>query len=180
MKMKPSDRKDFWKRTYYDPPIDKASAECFGAEVPMEGEYTVAVTMELDAVSQFDQAGLVVYCDEDHWMKTGIEVVDGRPMLSCVVTNSYSDWSTQPFPVGRGSSVALRLRVHKRGANLVVEWAPVSDDTWSFIRIAHLSYPPNVPPRLGVLACCPTVQHGCEARFREFSITKGSVFGHKA
>ena len=62
--------------------------------VPANTELTMEVLFELHAVSQFDQAGLIVYVDEDHWLKAGIEVVDGIPRLSCVVTNNYSDWST--------------------------------------------------------------------------------------
>lgn len=47
---------------------------------------------------------------------TGIEVVDGEPRLSCVVTNKFSDWSTQPW-----TSNELCIRVHKLGESAVVE-----------------------------------------------------------
>lgn len=45
--------------------------------------------------AKFDQAGVIVYQDPDHWLKAGIEASDGQPRLSAVVTNTYSDWSTQ-------------------------------------------------------------------------------------
>jgi regulation of enolase protein 1 (concanavalin A-like superfamily) len=29
----------------------------------------------------------MVYFDENHWLKAGIEIIDDLPRLSCVVTN---------------------------------------------------------------------------------------------
>ena len=52
------------------------------------------VAFTIKPTSQFDQAGLIIYKDSEHWLKTGIEYVDGHPKLSCVITNKYSDWST--------------------------------------------------------------------------------------
>jgi regulation of enolase protein 1 (concanavalin A-like superfamily) len=40
--------------------------------------------------------------------QAGIEYCDGAARLSVVVTNIFSDWSTQPWP-----STAARLRLHK-------------------------------------------------------------------
>ena len=45
----------------------------------------------------------------------GIEVVGGNCKLSCVTTNVYSDWSTQPWPTNR-----LAIRVYKLGNDFVV------------------------------------------------------------
>jgi len=61
---------------------------------------------KFDFFTQFDQAGICIRLDSEHWLKTGIEVVDEKPRLSCVVTNGYSDWSTQSWPESR-----LRIRV---------------------------------------------------------------------
>ena len=52
----------------------------------------------------------------DMWVKAGIEYVDGKPMLSCVVTNNgYSDWSTQHWMVWNKTeeTTDVRLRVSK-------------------------------------------------------------------
>ena len=92
-------------------------------------------------MSQFDQAGLVVYFDEDHWLKAGIEVVDGIPRLSCVVTNKFSDWSTQQW-----SSANVRLRVTQKGDGAYIVEAHASSDQaeskdeagYQFIRICQL------------------------------------------
>ena len=63
-------------------------------KVPAYMVLTMEVCFQIDAKSQFDQAGLMIYFDEKHWLKTGIEVVDNKPKLGCVVTNEASDWST--------------------------------------------------------------------------------------
>ena len=45
----------------------------------------------------------------------GLEYVDGECSMSCVVTNRWSDWSTQSW-----SSNKLALRVHKINDDYVV------------------------------------------------------------
>ena len=63
----------------------------------------------------------MVYFDEEHWLKTGIEVVDGIPRLSCVVTNKYSDWSTQPW-----KELNLRIRITQKGDGAYVVEAHIN------------------------------------------------------
>ena len=63
-------------------------------------ELCMEVTFELTPARQFDQGGLFVRVDDEHWIKAGIEVVDGKPRLSCVVTNgqcSALKFTSQPF-----------------------------------------------------------------------------------
>lgn len=45
----------------------------------------------------------------------GLEYVDGACFMSCVVTNKWSDWSTQAW-----NSNKLALRIHKIGDDYVV------------------------------------------------------------
>lgn len=201
----PPAKKDFWRKTYYNPVVVRDDGPCVFATLSNEKTFTIETTFELEARRQFDQAGICIRIDSDHWIKTGIEFVDGFPRLSCVVTNTYSDWSTQPWPSSRAA-----IRVHVISpANFVVEAAPLSESSqeregdWSFIRIAHLSAGtlcqndplqnhPNVlgawqgkpaPPGniwAGPFACCPEDQLGCTATFHSFSIKEGSDFQHNA
>lgn len=39
----------------------------------------------------------MIYLDEKHWIKTGIEYNDGQPMIGSVATNGFSDWATGKF-----------------------------------------------------------------------------------
>jgi regulation of enolase protein 1 (concanavalin A-like superfamily) len=192
----PPAKKDFWRKTYYTPVLCKDDGSCLFATIPAGETVMVETSFTLDPKKQFDQAGLCIRLDNEHWVKTGIEVVDGEPRLSCVVCNSYSDWSTQPWP-----EPALRIRVHKIGSSLVVEAGKkgCSDDSMAFIRIAHLSLSQGMsddplvgvscnegaaaPPGsvwMGVFACCPEDQDGCTAVFHHFSIRKGTTFEHNA
>ena len=104
--------------------------------IPSGVSCTVEVTFSLNPVEQFDQAGLFVWLDNSHWLKTGIEFADGQPRLSCVVCNVFSDWSVQPWP-----DAAAKIRVHKvtHNSSVVVEAAVPGTDKWEFVRIAHLS-----------------------------------------
>ena len=58
----------------------------------------LALRFRGDFAAQYDQAGLMLRVDEEHWIKAGIELADGRMWLSVVVTNGVSDWSQQPAP----------------------------------------------------------------------------------
>jgi regulation of enolase protein 1 (concanavalin A-like superfamily) len=74
-----------------------------------EKDFVIETSFLLTPLNQFDQAGLIVHFNADCWVKTGLEYVDGKARLSCVVTNNgYSDWSTQPWP-----TFELRIRLYK-------------------------------------------------------------------
>ena len=103
-----------------------------------EPDYTLETSFLLTPINQFDQAGLVIHYSADCWVKTGLEYVDGKCRLSCVVTNGgYSDWSTQPWP-----SFELRIRIHKIGSRYVTTYTLCThiNNTVSFLH--------NVPNKL--------------------------------
>jgi regulation of enolase protein 1 (concanavalin A-like superfamily) len=139
----PDAKKDYWRRTFYEPSLIKDDGPCLVTSFEEADIATVETAFTLDAKSQFDQAGLFVRIDSSHWIKTGIEVVDGTARLSVVVTNVYSDWSTSEWELGTRTS--LRLRVHKIGSSYVVEAArcasgatSVTEGRWSMVRICSL------------------------------------------
>jgi hypothetical protein len=168
--------KDFWSRTFYSPLLIKSDASGLLVPVPGDCEMTASVDFELNQISQFDQAGLLIFIDNDHWVKSGIEYCDGLARLSVVVCNAgFSDWSTQLWP-----SSAARLRLHKvlQSSSVVVEAAAIGSDDFQFVRIAHLGGPgviasdPKTLPqwRIGPFAACPGKQLGCVATFTNFSL----------
>jgi regulation of enolase protein 1 (concanavalin A-like superfamily) len=196
----PPAKRDFWRKTYYMPLLVKDDAPFLYRNVSMSHlPITVETSFSIDAKSQFDQAGIMIRIDFEHWLKTGIEVVDGIPRLSCVVTNSFSDWSTQQV-----DTTDMKIRVHvlpQHGGSLVVEAAPLDSDKWSFIRIAHLhrdathdflnaapevkssfqgENAPSDSIMVGIFAACPVDQAGMTVTFHDLSISEGSVFVHDA
>lgn len=179
-------KKDFWSRTFYEPELIKNDASALVLPIALDEEATVAVDFSLTPKEQFDQAGLLVYIDDLHWIKCGIEYCDGSARLSVVVCNNYSDWSTQPWSVAHNDSneivTGARLKVHKiiHNDSVVVEAAPLNSDNFQFIRIAHCSVksthtsiehslPTDVKWCVGPYAACPTKQAGCVSRFSNFS-----------
>ena len=152
----PDEKHDFWRKTYYKPCLLVNNGHLMYESFSSDKNVLAETYFELSPVNQFDQAGLMVYQDAEHWIKTGIEYADGVKRLSCVVTNDYSDWSTQNF-----DSNKLSLRLYKLGSDFVVEAKSVADETWSFIRICHLNNPANVTDvKIGVYSCSPSKTGG--------------------
>jgi len=102
---------DYWRLSYYDPPFIHNSGHILG--ITTEDDVVVETTFSLDCKSQFDQAGLILYADEEHWIKVGIEYADGSRRLSSVITNEYSQWAVQVSERerrgGRGKIMPLLL-----------------------------------------------------------------------
>lgn len=160
-------KKDFWSKTFYTPLLIKSDAPALLCPIPVDLESTVKIDFSFTPKSQFDQAGLLVYLDNNHWMKCGIEFCDGSPRLSVVVCNEFSDWSTQPWT---STSVSLKLHKVNQSDSLVVEAAPLGSNHFQFVRIAHLGNKNRLPWRAGPYAASPIAQKGCEVSFSNFSV----------
>jgi regulation of enolase protein 1 (concanavalin A-like superfamily) len=113
-----------------------------------------------------------------------VEYCDGQSLLSVVICNVFSDWSTQPWPTCSG-----RLRVHKvlHSSSIVIEAAPIGSNDFHFIRIAHLSsraihkgdeltdFERNGTDhesdwRIGPFSASVTQQKGCVASFTNLTL----------
>ena len=100
---------DFWRNTSYGFVHDSGHAllRDFPANSSME------VTFILDFSGQFDQAGIIVHSDSQHWIKAGVESADGLPQVGAVVTSINSDWSLAPVADWFGKEVTVRAsRTH--------------------------------------------------------------------
>lgn len=203
-------KKDFWRKTYYSPLLVKDDGPCLFATIHLSNNkaYMATTTFTMtpppsgNSFTQFDQAGLMIRLDSDHWLKTGIEVVDGIPRLSCVVTNGYSDWSTQRYWKETPNQVKLRTHILPNHSIVVEAWEE-SIQNWTFIRIAHLHLNSNCHPDplekdpivqnawtgksapdghmyVGVFAACPEDQKGTTVTFHDFQVVEGSTFKHNA
>jgi regulation of enolase protein 1 (concanavalin A-like superfamily) len=197
----PPSKKDFWRRTFYQPTMIKGDASALLCRVPSDEEITLEVSFSFTPKEQFDQCGVLVYLDESHWLKAGIEFADGEPRMSCVVCNVFSDWSVMPW-----KGTAARLRIHKvnSGSSVLVECNTTdgADDAWQFVRICHLSarmgsrgglnYPsggeePHAAGsteesawRVGPFGACSLQQRGCVCTFDQIRVSKPVESTHEA
>jgi regulation of enolase protein 1 (concanavalin A-like superfamily) len=148
---------DFWQRTHYGFSAD--NGHFLNAEVT--GDFTLATRVRFAPAHQYDQAGLMVRCSPDCWVKTSVEFEPGGPnRLGAVVTRGgYSDWSTQDFAADRDT---LEVRISVSGQDALVEYLETEvpgpggkPPRWVQLRLAHLPLPPGQPIQAGLYACSP-------------------------
>ncbi len=148
---------DFWRETHYGFVRHSGHALLH----PVTGDFSAEVTVRGDYQALYDQAGLMFLLDEEHWIKAGIEVTDGRAVFSTVVTNGRSDWATMPLPFA-ASPVRLRLTRHDTAIRIQVA---NPDGGWIMARLAYM--PLRDPARVGPMACSPE-RGGFTARFSDY------------
>lgn len=146
---------DFWRVTSYGFVHDDGHALLR----PFPDGTAVEVTFRLDYDQQFDQAGVLVRADPEHWVKAGVEISDGLPQVSAVVTDRVSDWSVAPVPQWRGRDVTVRAS--RTGDALTVR-AGADGDGRQLVRVAPL--PPG--DLLAGPFCCAPPRAGLVVRFR--------------
>ncbi len=167
---------DFWQRTFYGFRAANAPA----AIIAVDGNVTFTVRVRADYNRRYDQAGIIVWVDEDNWFKASVEHEDAtRGRLGAVLTTAgYSDWSTRDVP----AMAHVWFRLSRRGPDFRLE-ARVGE-LWEQLRIFHMSalgptdpgwtsLPASDVPatrvRLGVYACSP--EHSSfTAEFDELSL----------
>jgi regulation of enolase protein 1 (concanavalin A-like superfamily) len=74
---------DYWRISHYGFTVDDAPFyyATYG------GEFEAKVKIAGDYKARFDQACMMIRIDKENYLKTGIEYVDGKYHLSCVVTH---------------------------------------------------------------------------------------------
>ncbi len=150
---------DFWRETYYG--FIRDSGHFLAIEAP--ASFTCQLRIRADFESLYDQAGIMIRIDERRWVKAGIELSDGRAMLSSVLTNGGSDWATSPYEadpsdfwmratVGEG---VLRLQVSRDGKS------------WPLVRLCP--FPIASTYEVGPMACTPE-RAGLKVRFSDWQL----------
>lgn len=167
----PHGRTDMWRQTHYGFNVMNAPALC--ARVP-SGDFVASTRVRLRPVHKYDQAGLVVYADDDTWLKTSCEFIPGGPhKQGAVVTQGgYSDWSTAPAPLpADAQELALEFRVARLGDALLVHTRAAPDAPFFLARLARLPVDPSAPLAVGLYACCP-VEEGGSAVFERLEVRR--------
>jgi regulation of enolase protein 1 (concanavalin A-like superfamily) len=155
------EKTDFWRETHYG--FIRDDGHFWHRE--MSGDFTATLEFHGEYQELYDQAGLMLRLDERNWIKAGIEFVDGRQMLSAVVTRDYSDWSTMPLP---GNPEWVRIRCVREGSAVKVEWSG-SEPEFRMLRLAYL--PARNPIAVGAMCCSPQ-RAGFQVSFRGLHIAR--------
>lgn len=145
------DRTDFWRETFYG--FTRHTGHFLWEAV--QGDFTAEVTIAGKYRALYDQAGLMMLLSDQHWIKCGVEVNDGLPVFSTVVTNLRSDWATMPLPF---DPATVRLRLSRHGDAVRVDVAR-PEGGWFLARLGYM--PAGLPAKVGIMACSPE-----RARFR--------------
>jgi regulation of enolase protein 1 (concanavalin A-like superfamily) len=153
-----AEKTDFWRGTFYG--FHPDSGHVFGRWV--DGDFTATATFAGDYRELYDQAGVMVRANADHWVKAGIEFSDGVKNLSAVVTNGNSDWSVIPLPGHEGD---VTVRVTRHGDAVRVQYRDGA--AWRMARLAWLK--PHASLFVGMM-CCSPLRAGFEVVFKDFTI----------
>lgn len=177
-------RTDFWQRTFYGFRAANAPA----AMIEIDRNVTLSVRVRADYQRRYDQAGIILWVDEDNWFKASVEHEDaqGGRLGSVLTTAGYSDWTTRDVPPV--SQVWFRLS--RRGPDFRLE-ASIGQ-MWEQLRIFHFAALGDTDPdwaaasaddipatsvRLGVYACSPE-DSTFSARFDEIELAPSTWEAH--
>ena len=151
---------DFWRETHYG--FTRDSGHFLGFTAP--AAFTAQLRIRGNYEELYDQAGIMVRVDAQRWVKAGIELSDGRAMLSSVLTDGKSDWATGPY-----EHAAQDFWMRATVANGVLRLQVSSDaKTWPLVRLAP--FPVASSYQVGPMACTPE-RDGLHIRFSDLAIT---------
>ncbi|XP_034829955.1 uncharacterized protein [Maniola hyperantus] len=154
LEVRTENKTDFWQGTWYNFYFN--SGHVYGVE--LKEDFTFEIYVEADLETLYDQAGLMLYVDEKHWLKAGMEYNDGQSMISSVLTNENSDWGAGVYP---GNPKKFWLRLTKVGAVVCVKYS-TDGITWTLLRLGH--FPVAEKYFVGPLCCTPQ-REGLNVKF---------------
>ena len=157
----PDAETDFWRETFYGFIHD--NGHFYHRDV--HGDFTAEITLVGGYEHLYDQSGLMVRGDEQHWLKAGLGADRRRRAhehrAHARLLRLGSAWRFPSFD-GR-----LRLRLTRHGDAIRVEFALPGGD-WQLQRLGHLPLPETC--LVGPMCCAP-VEAGFEAAFEGFTIS---------
>ncbi|QIY90214.1 DUF1349 domain-containing protein [Chryseobacterium gallinarum] len=150
---------DYWRVSHYGFTVDDAPFyyTTYG------GEFEAKVKISGNYKTRFDQMGIMLRTDKDHYIKAGVEFVDGKYNLSTVVTHDKSDWSViilDKIPPAVWIKAIRRL-------DAVEIFYSFDDKNYSLMRNAP--FQDHTPVMVGLMAACPDGD-GFTATFENFTV----------
>ena len=146
---------DAWVRTAYGFVHDSAHA----LVAPLTVGAAMEVTFHADWQGEFDQAGIYVDVDAEHWVKAGVEFADSHLGLGAVVTDGASDWSVGHVDEWIGHAITVRV---SRWPDALIVRARAGAGQWRLVRVAP--FPADAAASAGPFVAAPT-REGLEVTF---------------
>jgi regulation of enolase protein 1 (concanavalin A-like superfamily) len=150
---------DYWRVSHYGFTVDDAPFyyTTYG------GEFEAKVKITGSYKARFDQMGLMLRTDKEHYIKAGVEFVDGKYNLSTVVTHNKSDWSVITLDK---TPPAIWIKAVRRLDAVEIFY---SFDDKNYIMMRNAPLQDNTPVMVGLMAACPDGQ-GFNAVFENFKV----------
>lgn len=154
---------DLWQKTYYG--FCNSNAPAFLTPIKTDFTYIVKTDFE-DSYYLYDQCGLLMYFDENNWVKISVEYENRKfSRLGAVVTNlGYSDWASTDIPAG---VCEMWYRLSRRGQDFFIENS-LDGENFRQMRIFHM-HKTFETANVGVYACSP-LKSSFKALFSLFKI----------
>jgi len=159
---------DAWRHTAYGFVHDTEHALL----APFPVGSAMEVEFGADFTAEFDQAGLFVRSDDEHWMKSGVEFADGVLNVGAVVTAVRSDWSVAPVPEWSGRRVRVRV---SRGEDALTLRVAADDEPFRLVRV--VPFDGTRTASAGPFVCAPT-RAGLEVVFTAWRRTAADATLH--
>lgn len=159
---------DAWRHTAYGFVHDTEHALL----APLAVGEAIEVSFRAPWDGQFDQAGVFVRIDDEHWVKTGVEFADGHLGLGAVVTDIRSDWSVGYVDDWLDSEITVRV---SRWADALIIRARADDGPWRLVRVAP--FDGTAHAAAGPLVAAPT-RAGLTVRFTRWERSAADVDLH--
>ncbi|WP_319411115.1 DUF1349 domain-containing protein [uncultured Cohaesibacter sp.] len=158
-------KSDFWRETNSGAHPD--SGHFFS--VACKGDFSVVAEFTGNYEVLYDQVGLMLRVDKNHWVKCGIEYFDRVTNFTTVVTQGVSDWSAVQCPYLSGPQ---SVRLVRKG-NVIYTHFKDTNGRWRLMRLANFEAPQDV--MVGPMACAPlrdlSELKGFRCSFSRFTIT---------
>lgn len=138
---------DFWRTTHSG--IIRDNGHVLGLETA--GDFELTATFAGAYAEQYDQAGIALRIDEQNWIKTGIELVDGHQLLSAVVTRDVSDWSVVALADG---AARVTIKAVREGDAVTISYGLDGAPASTMLRQAY--FLPEVHVLAGIMCASPT------------------------
>jgi regulation of enolase protein 1 (concanavalin A-like superfamily) len=149
---------DFWQGTYYGFHHDSGHF----LHTRRAGDFTLEASFFGRYEALYDQAGLMLRHDEKTWMKCGIELTDGAPHFSVVLTRGHSDWSALRID---HEFERISVRVTRNGDALFIQYRTDAMKDWRMARLGFFP-PEHTELAVGLMACSPQ-REGFEVTFSD-------------